>query len=86
MEEYDQCVTCLADNRKTLEIRSNKLRTPNNLAQTNSSIHKQSIKRNKEKSRKDPNKTRNKQMTKLNRKTNLTALFSCGLDLNSRYM
>ena len=36
--------------------------------------------------RKDPNKTQNKQTSNLNRKQNLTTLFSCGLDLNSRYM
>ena len=68
MEKYDQSVTCLADNQKTLEICSNKLRTPENLAQTDNSIDKQSINRNKEKLRKDPNKTQNKQTTKLNRK------------------
>ena len=86
IEEYDQSVTCLADDLQTLGIRSKKLRTPGNLAQTNSSIHKQSLEPNKEKSRKDPNQTQNKQTSKLNRKKNLTALFSCELDLNSRYM
>ena len=39
---YDQSVTCLADGRKTLEIRSNKLRTPGVLSQANNSIHKHS--------------------------------------------
>ena len=42
---------------QTLEIRSNKLHTPDDLAQTNSSIHKQGLKRNNEKTRKDPNQT-----------------------------
>ena len=85
LKEYDQSATCLADDLQALEIHSNKLRTPGNLAQTNSSIHKQSIKRNKEKSGKDPNKTRNKQTTKLKRKQSQLALLSCGLDVNSRY-
>ena len=80
MEEYDQSVTCLADDLQTLEILSNKLRTPGNLAQTNSSIHKQSLKQNSDKTRKDPNQTRNKEMSKLNKKPNLTTLLSCGLD------
>ena len=69
MEEYDHSVTCLADDLQTLGIYSNKLRTPDNLAWTDRSIHKQSTKGNKEKSRKDPNKTRNKQTTKLKNKT-----------------
>ena len=40
---YDQCVTCLADDRKTLEIHSSKPRTPETLSWTNNSIHKHSI-------------------------------------------
>ena len=32
IKEYDQSVTCLADDQRTLEIHSNKLRTPENLA------------------------------------------------------
>ena len=39
---YDQSVTCLADDRKTLEIRSSKPRTPETLSWTNNSIHKHS--------------------------------------------
>ena len=39
---YDQSVTCLADDRKTLDIRSSKPRTPETLAWTNNSIHKHS--------------------------------------------
>ena len=35
MEEYDQSVTCLADDPRDLEIRSNKRRTPGDLTQTN---------------------------------------------------
>ena len=35
MEEYDQSVTCLADDPRNLEIRSNKRRTPGILPQTN---------------------------------------------------
>ena len=38
---YDQSVTCLAGDWKTLEIRSSKLHTPEILSQTNNSIHKQ---------------------------------------------
>ena len=44
MEEYDQCVTCLADDPQNLETRSTTLRTPGILSQTNNSIHKQPIK------------------------------------------
>ena len=51
---YDQSVTCLADDPRNLETRSNRRRTPGILSQTNGSIYKQSLKRNKEKSRKDP--------------------------------
>ena len=32
IQEYDQSVTCLADDQKTLGIHSNKLHTPENLA------------------------------------------------------
>ena len=35
MENYDQSVTCLADDPRNLEIRSNKRRTPGTLSQTN---------------------------------------------------
>ena len=35
MEKYDQSVTCLADDPRNLEIRSNKRRTPGTLSQTN---------------------------------------------------
>ena len=44
MKEYDQCVTCLADDPQNLWTRSSTLRTPGILSQTNSSIHKQSTK------------------------------------------
>ena len=39
---YDQSVTCLADDLKTLETRSSTLHTPEILSQTNNSIHKHS--------------------------------------------
>ena len=53
---YDQSVTCLADDRKTLVIRSSKPRTPETLPWTNNSIHKHSIIRCKGKTkRKDLN-------------------------------
>ena len=52
IEEYDQSVTCLADDLQTLVIRSNKLRTPGNLAKKNSRIHKQSLKQNNKKNEK----------------------------------
>ena len=42
LKEYDQCVTCLADDPQTLETRSSTLRTPGTLSQANNSIHKQS--------------------------------------------
>ena len=35
MERYDQSVTCLADDPRNLETRSNKRRTPGTLSQTN---------------------------------------------------
>ena len=35
IKEYDQGVTCLADDPHNLEIRSNKRRTPGTLSQTN---------------------------------------------------
>ena len=44
MKEYDQCVTCLADELQNLVTRSSTLRTPGILSQTNNSIHKQSSK------------------------------------------
>ena len=44
LKEYDQCVTCLADDLQTVETRSSTLRTPGILSQTNNSIHKQSSK------------------------------------------
>ena len=43
-KEYDQCVTCLADDPQNLGTRSSTLRTPGILPQTNNSIHKQSRK------------------------------------------
>ena len=43
-KEYDQCVTCLADDPQNLGTRSTTLRTPGILSQTNNSIHKQSNK------------------------------------------
>ena len=44
MKEYDQCVTCLADDLQNLVTRSSTLRTPGILSQTNNNIHKQSSK------------------------------------------
>ena len=41
---YDQSVTCLADDLKTLVTRSSMLRTPDTLSQTNNNIHKNSSK------------------------------------------
>ena len=41
-KEYDQCVTCLADDLKTIVIHSSTLHTPEILSQTNNNIHKQS--------------------------------------------
>ena len=41
---YDQSVTCLADDPRILETRSNTLRTPGILSQANNNIHKQSSK------------------------------------------
>ena len=43
-KQYDQCVTCLADDLQILETRSSTLRTLGILSQTNNSIHKQSSK------------------------------------------
>ena len=43
-KEYDQCVTCLADDLRILETRSNTLRTSGILSQTNNNIHKYSSK------------------------------------------
>ena len=42
IKEYDQSVTCLADDLKTLVTRSSTLRTPENLSQSNNSIVKHS--------------------------------------------
>ena len=44
MKEYDQCVTCLADDLQNLVTRSSTLRTPGILSQTNNNTHKQSRK------------------------------------------
>ena len=44
MKEYDQSVTCLADDPQNLEIHSSTLHTPGILSQTNNSIHKHSSK------------------------------------------
>ena len=65
IKEYDQNVTCLADNLQTLEIRSNKLCTPGNLASTNNSTHKQSLNRNTRKTKKR-SKSNTKQENNLN--------------------
>ncbi len=43
-KEYDQCVTCLADDPQNLGTRSSTLCSPGILSQTNNSIHKQSSK------------------------------------------
>ena len=53
---YDQSVTCLADDLKTLVTRSSKLRTPETLSQTNNSIHKHSSIRCKGKTQKKRSK------------------------------
>ena len=53
---YDQSVTCLADDRKTLEIRSSKPRTPETLSWTNNSLHKHSSIRGKVKTQKKRSK------------------------------
>ena len=54
---YDQSVTCLADDLKTLETRSSMLGTPETLSQTNNRIHKNSsIDARVELRRKDPNR------------------------------
>ena len=39
---FDQSVTCLADDLKTLVTRSSMLRTPETLSQTNNSLNKHS--------------------------------------------
>ena len=41
-KEYDQSVTCLADDPQNLVTRSSTLRTPEILSQTNNSIYKKS--------------------------------------------
>ena len=43
-KEYDQCVTCLADDPRNLEPPNNMLLNPGILSQTNNSIHKHSSK------------------------------------------
>ena len=45
---YDQSVTCLADDPRNLETRSNTLRTPRILSQTNNNIHKQQAMKHKQ--------------------------------------
>ena len=53
---YDQSVTCLADDQKTLVTRSSTLRTPGTPSQTNKNIHKHSSTDARVKlKRKDPN-------------------------------
>ena len=42
IKEYDQSVTCLADDLQTLETRSSTLRTPGTLSQINNNIRKHS--------------------------------------------
>ena len=42
IKKYDQCVTCLADDLKTLVTRSSTLRTLETLSQSNNNIHKHS--------------------------------------------
>ena len=46
---YDQSVTCLADDLKTLVTRSSMLRTPETLSQTDNNIHNHSSNRCKSK-------------------------------------
>ena len=58
MEEYDQSVTCLADDPRNLEIRSNKRRTPGDLSQTN---NKHTIS-NQERAREKLNKRSNQKV------------------------
>ena len=41
IKEYDQSVTCLADDSQNLETRSSTLHSSGILSQTNNSIHKQ---------------------------------------------
>ena len=57
---YDQSVTCLVDDQKTLVTRSSTLRTPETLSQTNNSIHKQAIDARVKFKRKDPNRNYNR--------------------------
>ena len=52
IKEYDQSVTCLADDPRNLETRSNTLRTPGVLSQTNNNIHKRQEKMHKQNSNK----------------------------------
>ena len=49
---YDQSVNCLADDPRILETRSNTLRTPGILSQTNNNIHKKQVKIHKQNSNK----------------------------------
>ena len=44
IKEYDQSVTCLADDLQNLETRGSTLRTLGILSQTNNNIHKHSTK------------------------------------------
>ena len=49
---YDQSVTCLADDPRILETRSNTLRTPGILSQANNNIHKKQATMHKQNSNK----------------------------------
>ena len=53
---YDQSVTCLANDLKTLVTRSSTLRTPETLSSTNNNIHKHSSIRCKGKTQKKRSK------------------------------
>ena len=55
---YDQSVTCLADDLKTLVTRSSTLRTPETLSRTNNSIHKHSNNRCKGKTQEKRSKSK----------------------------
>ena len=55
---YDQSVTCLADERKTLVTRSSTLCTLETLSQTNNNIHKNSSNINKGKTQKKRSKSK----------------------------
>ena len=58
IKAYDQSVTCLADDLKTLVTRSSTLRTPETLSQTNNSIHKHSNNRCKGKTQEKRSKSK----------------------------